>query len=73
MRSQIFLNFPSHTPLRRLSVYPPFVARLQCILLLSKENTVTIAYGFSVQKADTGSFLLFPASAVGKSLREAVA
>ena len=45
--SQILLYFFSPTPLRRLSLSPPFVSKLQCILLLFKENIVSIACSFS--------------------------
>lgn len=41
--SQILLYFSSPAPLRRLSLSPPFVSKLQCILLLFKENIVSIA------------------------------
>lgn len=44
--SQILLYFSCSTPLRRLSLSPPFVSKLQCILLF-KENIVSIACSFS--------------------------
>lgn len=56
----MLLNFPSHSPLWRLSISPPFVSKLQCILLLCKEDIVSIACGFSVWPTEVRHRQLFP-------------
>lgn len=68
--SQILLYFPTPTPLRRLSLSPPFVSKLQYILLLFKENIVSIAHSFS---AWPNRRQAQATSTVGNSYRETVA